>query len=92
MSVEFKCFVRGGFPAKARVSFWGGEVDEIELFTLKGLPAPWLTINAYDWSRLSEQAHEVAKRERMDAADREAEDEASYWDDRRDYLRVEGRL
>lgn len=91
MSVEFQTRVKGGFPVLVRAMFYDGDVDDLEVLTLRGKPAPWLSLSKADLSKLEEEAHEAASAQRRSAEEDAEEAKASYWEGRYDYLRCEGR-
>ena len=68
-SVEFTARVCGGFPVNVRASIAPAEpdvgiftpwVDDLEITTLCGKPAPWLKISEKEIDRLHEEAMEAA--------------------------------
>lgn len=67
--VEFTAHVCGGFPVNVRASIAPAEpdvgiftpwIDDLEITTLRGKPAPWLKISERDRTLLEEAAFEAA--------------------------------
>lgn len=60
MQVNFESYVRGGFPVKVEVGFSSsGEVDYIDLRTMKFKSADWLKMTKDDVERIEDKAREI---------------------------------
>lgn len=66
--VSFDARVCGGFPVTVTATIAPPEpdvglttpsVDDLEITTRKGKPAPWLKVSEHDYDRLIEQAMEI---------------------------------